>query len=214
MLVLDVYFDYSCPWSYLAFVRAREAAMRTAAEIRWRPVLADRIFEATKSQRLENRLAGDPRKAAYQQKDLRDWARFCSISITLPDGWPVDSTHALAGAIAAFEQDLIVQYSNAVFVAYFTDGEDISQTAVLVEIAASAGLDTRAFEANIREPKALDQVLSNSDELIKRGGFGIPTMFVGDDMYFGNHSMPLVELALGQASGNTFIMPGEHSSLG
>ncbi len=214
MLVLDVYFDYSCPWSYLAFVRAREAAMRTGAEIRWRPVLADRIFETTKSQRLESRLAVDPRKAAYQQKDLRDWARFCSISITLPDGWPVDSTHALAGAIAAFEQDLIVQYSNAVFVAYFTDGEDISQTAVLVEIAASAGLDTRAFEANIREPKALDQVLSNSDELIKRGGFGIPTMFVGDDMYFGNHSMPLVELALGQASGNTFIMPGEHSSLG
>ena len=214
MLVLDVYFDYSCPWSYLAFVRAREAAMRTGAEIRWRPVLADRIFETMKSQRLESRLAVDPRKAAYQQKDLRDWARFCSIPITLPDGWPADSTHALAGAIAAFEQDLIVQYSNAVFVAYFTDGEDISQTAVLVEIAASAGLDTRAFEANIREPKALDQVLSNSDELIKRGGFGIPTMFVGDDMYFGNHSMPLVELALGQASGNTFIMPGEHSSLG
>jgi len=214
MLVLDVYFDYSCPWSYLAFVRAREAAMRTGAEIRWRPVLADRIFEAMKSQRLESRLAVDPRKAAYQQKDLRDWARFCSISITLPDGWPVDSTHALAGAIAAFEQDLIVQYSNAVFVAYFTGGKDISQTAVLVEIAVSAGLDTRAFEANIREPKALNQVLSNSDELIKRGGFGIPTMFVGDDMYFGNHSMPLVELALGQASGNTFIMPGEHSSLG
>ena len=63
MLVLDVYFDYSCPWSYLAFVRAREAAMRTAAEIRWRPVLADRIFEAMKSQRLESRLAVDPRKA-------------------------------------------------------------------------------------------------------------------------------------------------------
>ena len=39
-------------------------------------------------------------------------------------------------------------------------------------------------------------------------------MFVGDDMYFGNHSMPLVELALGQASESTFIMPGEHSSLG
>ncbi len=214
MLVLDVYFDYSCPWSYLAFVRAREAAMRTGAEIRWRPVLADRIFEAMKSQRLESRLAVDPRKAAYQQKDLRDWARFCSISITLPDGWPVDSTHALAGAIAAFEQDLIVQYSNAVFVAYFTDGEDISQTAVLAKIATSVGLDARAFEAKLQESKPIEQLLSNSNELIERGGFGIPTMFVGDDMYFGNHSMPLVELALGQASGETFIMPGEHSSLG
>ena len=188
--------------------------MRTGAEIRWRPALADRIFAAVNPKRLKNRLAVESHIASYQQKNLKDWARFCSISITLPDGWPVDSTHALAGAIAAFEQDLIVQYSNAVFVAYFTDGEDISQTAVLVEIAASAGLDTGAFEANIREPKALDQVLRNSDELIKRGGFGIPTMFVGDDMYFGNHSMPLVELALGQASGNTFIMPGEHSSLG
>jgi 2-hydroxychromene-2-carboxylate isomerase len=214
MLVLDVYFDYSCPWSYLAFVRAREAAMRTGAEIRWRPVLADRIFEATKSQRLESRLAVDPRKAAYQQKDLRDWARFCSISITLPDGWPVDSTQALSGAIVAIEQDLIVQYSNAVFGAYFADGQDISSCAVLAKIAASAGLDARAFEAKLQEANPVEQVLSNSDELIERGGFGIPTMFVGDDMYFGNHSMPLVELALGQASGNTFIMPGEHGSLG
>lgn len=214
MLLLDVYFDYSCPWSYLAFGRAREAAMRTGAEIRWRPVLADRIFEAANPQRLASRLAVDPRQAAYQQKDLTDWARFCSVSITLPEGWPVDSTLALCGTIAAFEHDLIVPYSNAVFTAYFTEAQDISQTAVLAEIAASAGLDAEAFEANIREPKALEQVLRNSSELVDRGGFGIPTMFVGDDMYFGNHSMPLVELALGQASGNTFIMPGEHSSLG
>ncbi len=214
MLVLDVYFDYSCPWSYLAFVRAREAAMRTAAEIRWRPALADRIFAAVNPKRLENRLAVESHIASYQQKNLKDWARFCSISITLPDGWPVDSTHALAGAIAAFEQDLIVQYSNAVFSAYFADGRDISQIAVLAEIATSAGLDARAFKAKLEESKPVEQVLSNSDELLKRGGFGIPTMFVGDDMYFGNHSMPLVELALGQASGETFIMPGEHSSLG
>ncbi len=125
MLVLDVYFDYSCPWSYLAFVRAREAAMRTGAEIRWRPALADRIFEAANPKRLKNRLAIESHIASYQQKNLKDWARFCSISITLPDGWPVDSTPALAGAIAAFEQDLIVQYSNAVFSAYFADGRDI-----------------------------------------------------------------------------------------
>ena len=188
--------------------------MRTGAEIRWRPVLADRIFEALKSRRLENRLAVDPRKAAYQQKDLKDWARFCSISITLPDGWPVDSTNALAGGIAAFEQDLIVPYSKAVFAAYFADGRDISDSAVLAEIAASAGLGLESFEEKIQESRTLEQVFGNSDELIERGGFGIPTMFVGDDMYFGNHSMPLVELALGQASESTFIMPGEHSSLG
>ena len=214
MLILDVYFDYSCPWSYLAFVRAREAAMRTGTEIRWRPVLADRIFEALKSRRLGNRLAVDPGKAAYQKKDIADWARFCSISITLPDGWPVDSTNALAGGIAAFEQDLIVPYSKAVFVAYFENARDISELTVLAEIADSLGLDAKAFEARIQDSKSFEQVFSNVDELIERGGFGIPTMFVGDDMYFGNHSMPLVELALGQASESTFIMPGEHSSLG
>ena len=188
--------------------------MRTGAEIRWRPVLADWIFEAVKSRRLRSRLSVDPRKAAYQQKDLKDWARFCSISITLPDAWPVDSTHALSGAIVAIEQDLMVPYCNAVFVAYFENGRDISNITVLAEIAASVGLDAKAFKAKIQESKGSEQVLSNSRELIERGGFGIPTMFVGDDMYFGNHSMPLVELALGQASESTFIMPGEHSSLG
>jgi len=214
MLVLDVYFDYSCPWSYLAFGRARETAMRTGAEIRWRPVLADRIFEAVNPPRLASRLAMDKRQAAYQEKDVSDWARFCGVSITLPEGWPVDSKLALCGSIAAIGHDLIVPYSNAVFIAYFTEAQDISQAAVLTELATSTGLDAKAFEMKMRDPKTLEQVLSNSSELVDRGGFGIPTMFVGDDMYFGNHSMPLVELALGQASENTFIMPGEHGSLG
>ncbi|SVE10078.1 uncharacterized protein METZ01_LOCUS462932, partial [marine metagenome] len=172
------------------------------------------IFEAVNPQLLASRQAMPGPAAAYQEKDISDWARFCGVSITLPEGWPVDSTLAICGAIAAIGEDLMVAYSNAVFIAYFTEAQDISQTAVLSELAASCGLDAKAFEINLRDSKTLEQVLSNSSELVDRGGFGIPTMFVGDDMYFGNHSMPLVELALGQASENTFIMPGEHGSLG
>ena len=153
-------------------------------------------------------------QAAYQEKDVSDWARFCGVSIALPEGCPVDSTLALCGAIAAIGDELLAADSNAVFIAYFTEAQDISQTAVLTKLATSCGLDAKAFEINLQDSKTLKQVLSNSSELVDRGGFGIPTMFVGDDMYFGNHSMPLVELALGQASENTFIMPGEHGSLG
>ena len=53
-------------------------------------------------------------------------------------------------------------------------------------------------------------VRANVDELIGRGGFGSPTLFVGDHMFFGNDRMPLVEFALGQASGRAFVMPGQH----
>jgi 2-hydroxychromene-2-carboxylate isomerase len=59
------------------------------------------------------------------------------------------------------------------------------------------GLDREAFLAAIAKPEVKQRLRANTDELVARGGFGSPTMFVGgDDMYFGNDRLPLVREAL------------------
>jgi 2-hydroxychromene-2-carboxylate isomerase len=88
-----------------------------------------------------------------------------------------------------------------VFEAYWGELQDISQPEVLGAIAAHAGYDAGSFLRRIEDPAIKDRLRGNTDELIARGGFGSPTMFVdGDDMYFGNDRLPLVEAALARAN--------------
>ena len=83
----------------------------------------------------------------------------------------------------------------AVFAAYFSREEDISNDEVLARICATVGIDAASCLAGMAVPHIKEQLKANTDEAMKRGAFGSPTFFVGDDMYFGNDRLPLVEAA-------------------
>jgi 2-hydroxychromene-2-carboxylate isomerase len=83
-----------------------------------------------------------------------------------------------------------------VFEAYWAREEDISQDAVLLAICQQLGIDGETFLAGIGQANIKQQLKSNTEEVIARGGFGSPTLFVGDDMYFGNDRLPLVKRAI------------------
>ena len=75
---------------------------------------------------------------------------------------------------------------------------------MLGQAAASVGLDPDALLARSETPEIKDGLRANTEALIARGGFGSPTFFVnGDDMYFGNDRLPLVEAALIRANAGT-----------
>ena len=208
--IVEFYFDYSCPWSYLAFVRLNEAAKRTGSAIEWRPIVLDTLLEQACPGRPVSRAPADPRKAAYEANDIEAWSDYVGVTINRPDGWPVDSGLAAAGGVIADQQGKIRAFSDAVFSTYFESGTDIADAAVLAGLAVSAGLERRAFERGLADTANHQNVDAHTEELLKRGGFGAPTMFVGQQMFFGNDRMPLVEFALGQSSGRQFVMPGQH----
>jgi 2-hydroxychromene-2-carboxylate isomerase len=194
---LEFYFDCSSPWTYLAFTRVLDVIERTRADIIWRPVLVGGVFNAVNQDVYERRAKPDPRKSAYYTKDLEDWANYVGISIGQPSVFPVNSVRAMRGALVAQDDGKLVPYARAVFEAYWGDLEDISQPDVLGRIVSSLGYDAPEFLRKIEEPTIKGRLKANTDELIARGGFGSPTMFVnGEDMYFGNDRLPLVESAL------------------
>ncbi len=194
---LEFYFDCSSPWTYLAFTRIHDVIARTRAEIVWKPILVGGVFNAVNQDVYERRAKPDPRKGKYYVKDLEDWARFAGIEIGRPPVFPVNSVKAMRGAFVALDDGKLVPYATAVFQAYWGDLEDISQPDVLGRVAASVGYDAAGFLERVEDPALKAKLRANTDELIARGGFGSPTMFVnGDDMYFGNDRLPLVEAAL------------------
>jgi 2-hydroxychromene-2-carboxylate isomerase len=91
----------------------------------------------------------------------------------------------------------MVPFARAVFEAYWGADKDISKDEVLTGICNSLGIDPQKFLAGISEQAIKDQLKANTDEVMARGGFGSPTIFVDKtDMYFGNDRLPLIREAL------------------
>lgn len=197
MAKLEFFYDYSSPWTYLAFARVEDVCRRAAAEIEWRPILVGGIFNTVNPTVYESRERPVPAKAAYLKKDLADWAAFQGLRILFPPSiFPVNSVKALRGALVALEHGKISQYSTAVFSAYWGDDLDISRDDVLESLVQRVGIDPVEFFDKIARPAYKDRIRANTEECVRRGGFGSPTLFVGDSMFFGNDRLELVERAL------------------
>ncbi len=198
--MLEVFFDCSSPWTYLAFHNIQPLAKEMGEEIVWKPILVGGIFNSVNPSVYESRKTPVPLKARYMKKDLADWARSSGLEIKMPPRvFPVNSVKAMRGCLWLLRDDAdkMVPFATAVFEAYWGRDLDISMDAVLHEICQNVGLDPDAFFAAIAEPAIKDQLKHNTDEVIARGGFGSPTIFVDTtDMYFGNDRLPLVREAL------------------
>ena len=210
-IIVDYYFDYCCPWTYLSFKRLIQTTTRTASEINWKPVLIADI-EAEIGPKIDSRTLY-PSEVNYENKDLQDWANYCDLKITPRNEDPKNvSKKALCGAFCAIEANKITDYSRLVFDAYFGGLKDISNNEVLTKIAAKLELDPTDYESAINSTVNLKRLKNNATELTERGGFGSPTMFVEDDMYYGNDRIPLVEFSIGRASGKILVLPGQHDT--
>jgi len=194
---LDFYFDCSSPWTYLAFHAVQPLAAELDAEIAWKPILVGGVFNAVNQTVYDNRAKPNPLKQAYMLKDLADWAKLYGLKIIFPPTvFPVNSVKCMRGAFVALEHDKLVPYATAAFEAYWSNDRDLSKEDVLADIATRAGLDRQRFFAGIETDACKARLRTNTDELINRGGFGSPTMFVGSSMFFGNDRLPLVRAVL------------------
>lgn len=196
MATIDFYFDCSSPWTYLAFTGIHDIADRNGTSINWKPILVGGIFNAVNQSVYEQRANPVPVKARYYQKDLADWADYYGVKIGMPPVFPVNAVKCMRGALVALDEGCLVPYARAVFEAYWGDLKDISQDEVLTAICREVGLDSADFLARISQDAIKARLRANTDELIERGGFGSPSIFVGSAMFFGNDRLPLVERAL------------------
>jgi 2-hydroxychromene-2-carboxylate isomerase len=193
---LEFFYDCSSPWTYLAFTKIEEVAARHRADMVWRPILVGGVFNAVNPSVYETRERPVKPKARYYAKDLQDWAHLYGIKIGQPTVFPVNSVKAMRGAFVAEEHGLISRYSRHVFESYWGDDQDISKDDVLREIVRAVSLDEKEYFEKIGAPEYKEKLKVNTDELINRGGFGSPSIFVDGEMFFGNDRLVLVAHAL------------------
>ena len=193
MKKVEFFFDCSSPWTYLAFHRFQSIIKEVNVDIYWKPILVGGVFNKVNQDVYNNRLNPNPLKFKYSRKDLQDWANYYKISINWPKIFPLNAVNVMRAVIVSDKFNKLVPFSLLCFENYWSKGVDISNLDILSELAESIDIDKEIFQEKIKNQNTKDLLRNNTDELINRGGFGSPTIFINeDDMYFGNDRMELV----------------------
>lgn len=189
---VEFYFDFSSPYSYLAATQLPEIAKRTGAKIEYRPCVLAAIFKAT-SNDMPLKVAA---KGAYMLKDLDRWAEFYGVRFKVSSYFPANTIKAMRLALVADEQGQAASVVQGLFRAMWAEDRDLNDPVVLGDIAEKAGLDPVAALAAIEKQPIKDRLRANTDAAIAKGVFGLPAMFVGDELFWGNDRLDFVERAL------------------
>ena len=200
---IEFFYDLSSPWTYLAFTNLFGVIERTGSCAILRPILVGGVFNAVNPAVYAARENVDNRRMAHSWKVLKDWAALARVTMNFPSvHHPAKSVGAMRMCCAlAGDMPALTTFTRAAFESYFGRAENLDDPEVLVAAASAAGLDGEAIRAASQTDAVKALLRANTDELIARGGYGSPTIFVDkDDMYFGNDQLPLVEAALSRSN--------------
>lgn len=196
---VEFFYDLSSPWTYLAFTNLSGVLDRTGTSAQLRPVLVGGIFNAVNQSVYAAREANDNRKLKHSWRVMKDWAALAGVEMNFPSAYhPAKSVSAMRMACTlADDMPALTQFTKAAFESYFGAQENLDDPDVLVAVANKAGLDGGAMRAQSQSDEVKALLRANTEEVIERGGYGSPTIFVDKTrMYFGNDQLPLVEFAL------------------
>jgi 2-hydroxychromene-2-carboxylate isomerase len=184
---VEMLFDYASPFSFLACESV--GRVLPGVELAYRPVYL-RGFDA-----FAKGIPYSSAKLTWVINDLRRCAADLGIEIRIPATFPVNGLYALRGAIAAQRAGKLPAYHEAIFRATWQKGRDISSKASLVALATELGFPDIA--AAVDDPEVKDELRTNTEDAIRRGAFGVPTFFVGSELFWGHDRMHQVAKAAG-----------------
>ncbi|HTW87956.1 MAG TPA: 2-hydroxychromene-2-carboxylate isomerase [Candidatus Binataceae bacterium] len=190
---MEFLFDYGSPFSYLASLQIEGFAKRNGAIVAYTPILLGAVLKA----------AGNvspmtvPAKARYMTIELQRWAQRYDVAFkSNPHPFMSNTLRLMRGAVAAQQLGVFPPYHRAVFRAVWADAQDLGNDAVLHGVLERAGVPTADLIAAAERQDVKDRLRHNTDEAVRRGVFGAPTFFVGDEMFWGNDRFDFVEQAL------------------
>jgi 2-hydroxychromene-2-carboxylate isomerase len=194
MAVLEFFFDVGSPASYLAWTQLPGLGRDTGAECRLRPMLLGAVFQATSNASP----ASVPAKGAYMARDLARHARRYGVPFAMNPFFPVNTLLLMRAATALQQQrpEALPAFLRTVFEALWVQGRDLNQPAEVASACQAAGLDPAELLAMAQQPAAKDALRATTEEAVARGVFGAPTMFVGEQMFFGQDRLDFVREAL------------------
>jgi len=191
---VEFYFDFGSPTSYLAYTQLPKICAETGAELVYRPVLLGGVFQATGN---ASPIA-IPAKGRYTLIDMARFARRYGVPLKMNPHFPINTLTLMRAAtgVQLRQPERFGALLACVFKGMWVDALNLGDPAVLGPLLAEAGFDPQALLALTAEQEVKDALKANTEAAIKRGMFGAPTMFVGNEMFFGQDRLDFVREAL------------------
>ena len=187
---LEFWYDFASTYSYLSAMRIETLAVEAGQSVAWRPFLLGPIFQAQGWNTSPFNIY--PAKGRYMIRDMQRLAAERGLSFSQPAAFPQNSLAAARIALVAEEAGCIGEFTRAVYLAAFADGQDIGQpstlTGVVDRMTPQFGLDSARIIARSADPLVKQHLKVQTAEAATLGVFGAPTfrtpdgeLFWGDD---------------------------------
>lgn len=217
---LELWFDFSCPYAYLASRRAPHIARAAGVELVYKPMLLGGVFRGVG--------AGDgpmatlgAAKATHNHRDMHRWAELFGAPFRLPPAHPMRTVRALR-VLLALPHSRWQAAIDAIYATYWQRGEDVTRDDVIAAALATAGVsaaDIQAALGRADDPSIKDELRTRTDEAIALGIFGAPAWVIRRDgaepvLVWGQDRIPWVDAVLAGWDPDTAAPPGGPRPLG
>ncbi|MEK9586549.1 MAG: 2-hydroxychromene-2-carboxylate isomerase [Halieaceae bacterium] len=198
---VEFLFDFASPNAYLSYHVLQEVAARQGAELVLTPVLLGGLFKLTNNQAPMLAFGEVKGKLEY---DMLETQRFIEVhglnKFVFNPHFPINTITLMRGFIAAQEMGVVDQYVEANLSAMWEQGLNMGGPDVAAGVWQAAGLDAAGLAEAIQTQPVKDALLQNTQQAADRGAFGVPTFFVGDEMFFGKERIIQIEQMLQSSS--------------
>lgn len=182
-------FDYLSPYAYIAWTQVHALAERHGRVVEPVPVLFAAMLEAYG----HKGPAEIPPKRVYVFKHTLRVARRLGLPLSPPPGHPFNPLLALRASSLPVPDAQRRALIDRLFDATWAGGPGVDDPVVVARLATEAGLDGDAVVSEARSPEAKARLRAQTDGALKAGVFGVPTILVGDELFWGYDSFPDVE---------------------
>jgi len=198
---IDFIFDFGSPNAYLAWKVLPDICARTGADLNLIPCLLGGIFKATNNRSPAQAFGEVKGKLAYEQLETRRFVAGHGLTaFRFNPHFPVNTLLIMRGLIAARRQGVGEGYLAAVEAAMWENGEKMDDPEVVARVLAAVGLPVQALLEATQDPEVKAELVANTEAAVERGVFGIPTFFVGAEMFFGKDRLGQVAEAVTAAN--------------
>ncbi len=189
--VIDFHFDFISPFSYLAHCRLPDIARRHGREIAYHVVDLAAIKLGGGNTGPSTREM--PLKYRYSGTDMQRWAQRYGVTIKRPTGHAESPDRLNKGAFVAEDRGEMRRYVTAAWHRVWGEGGDMADEALMRAVADDLGWDTGEFLAFTISPEAEARYRESTRAAHERGVFGVPTMMIGEEIWWGNDRLEFLE---------------------
>lgn len=197
--VIDFIFDFGSPNAYLVMKVLPAIAAQHGASIKLIPCLLGGIFKATGNQAPFVAFGGIKGKLDYDRLEMQRFVdRHKLTSFQMNPHFPMNTLGLMRGMVAAQHLGVADAYVDTVLAGMWEAGDKMDDPAVFLARLNNAGLDGQRLIDLSNTPDIKAELVANTEAAVARGVFGIPTFFIGDEMFFGKERLGQIEELLRQ----------------